>query len=241
MMNCNPETGACELPFVAHDSLPKAAEMAATVRYVGDPMCSWCWGLSPVLKQIAEHCSQEGIGFSVTMGGLRAGGGDPWNNAFKDFLRKEWNHIASVTGQPFGYGILEAPDFDYDTEPACRSIAIAQVLLKQHGERNPTALDFFTAVQRKFYVDGVDPKEVDFYKSVCAEVGIDFKEFSMLFNSPRGQQAVLNHFTQSREWNVRAFPTLILEVNGQFVPIASGYVKAQEAIARIKKSLTNLE
>ena len=76
MINCNPETGACELPSAA--SAPAAGaprqQRPATLHYVGDPMCSWCWGLSAELKQIALHCQKQGIGFSVTMGGLRPGG-----------------------------------------------------------------------------------------------------------------------------------------------------------------------
>ena len=31
--------------------LPTDAEFV----YVGDPMCSWCWGFAPVLDQLAGH------------------------------------------------------------------------------------------------------------------------------------------------------------------------------------------
>lgn len=239
MMNCNPETGACELPPAA--PAPAAGALVqprpATLHYVGDPMCSWCWGLSAELKQIALHCQQQGIGFSVTMGGLRAGGGDAWDDAFKGFLRREWQHIAAVTGQPFGYSLLDEPHFDYDTEPACRAVAVAQRLLAKKGEDQPSALAFFTAVQRKFYVEGSDPKTTDFYRPVCADAGIDFDEFRLLFESGAGQQAAQAHFDRCRAMGVRAFPTLLVERDGQRFAVASGYVKAADAIDRISMIL----
>lgn len=240
MINCNPETGACELPSAA--SAPAAGaprqQRPATLHYVGDPMCSWCWGLSAELKQIALHCQKQGIGFSVTMGGLRAGGGDKWDDAFKGFLRQEWRHIAAVTGQPFGYGLLDEPHFDYDTEPACRAVAVAQLLLAKEGEDPPLALSFFTAVQRKFYVQGSDPKAVDFYRSICAETGISFDDFRKQFESDAGKQAAQAHFDRCRVMGVRSFPTLLLERDDERFAVASGYLKAADAIDRITTILT---
>lgn len=235
MMNCSPETGACELPSTAPAPAAGAVrqQLRATLHYVGDPMCSWCWGLSSELKQIALHCQQQGIGFSVTMGGLRAGGGDVWDGVFKGFLRREWRHIAAVTGQPFGYGLLDKPYFDYDTEPACRAVAVAQLLLANKDEDQPSALAFFTAVQQQFYVEGSDPKTVDFYRSVCANAGIAFDDFRVLFESDAGKQAAQAHFDQCRAMGVRAFPTLLVEREGELFAIASGYVKAADAIDRI--------
>lgn len=239
MMNCNPETGTCELASAgsAVSLRTPPAQHAATVRYVGDPMCSWCWGLSVELKQLAQHCLSEGLGFSATMGGLRAGGGDPWNDGFKAFLRREWFHIASATGQPFGYSLLDAPYFDYDTEPACRAVAVAQNLLEGKGADPLEGLEFFTAVQHKFYVEGADPKQAEFYRSVCAKAGIEFDAFQSLFTSDAGKQAVQAHFAQCRAMGVRSFPTLLLEHNQELLVIASGYVKAADVINRIAKRL----
>lgn len=237
MMNCNHETGACELPSAGSVPAPQAHSVGTTVRYVGDPMCSWCWGLSPELRKVAEHCAQQGIGFTVTMGGLRAGGGDPWVSGFKTFLRNEWQHIAATTGQPFGYTLLDKPEFDYDTEPACRAVAVAQLLGRRAGNASVSALPFLAAVQHKFYVEGADPKHLSFYKNVCEETGLNFSDFAGAFVSHEGRQAVAAHFAQSRHWGVRAFPTLLLDLRGRCIPIMSGYAKAPEIIARISHHL----
>jgi putative protein-disulfide isomerase len=194
MMKCDRVTGVCQLPELDQpaDTAASAARPGWAVRYIGDPMCSWCWGISPTVGAVEAFCTAQGIGFSITMGGLRAGGGDPWNATFKDFLRNEWRHIAQATGQPFGYSLLEAPHFDYDTEPACRAVATFKLLQARSPLPSSTALTFFSAVQRKFYVEGQDPKVVDFYASICASLALDFEEFRAVFDSPEAQQAAMS-------------------------------------------------
>ncbi|WP_240314694.1 hypothetical protein [Pseudomonas aeruginosa] len=127
MMTCDPVTGACLLPEPAASAsgAQPVAQAKPCVHYIGDPMCSWCWGIQPVVSEMAAFCAAEGIDFALTVGGLRAGGGDLWNADFTDFLRAEWRHIGEVTGQPFGSALLDAPHFDYDTEPACRAVVTA--------------------------------------------------------------------------------------------------------------------
>ena len=44
--------------------------------YVGDPMCSWCWGFSPVLNRIrADYDAVAPM--RVVVGGLHAFDADP--------------------------------------------------------------------------------------------------------------------------------------------------------------------
>jgi len=40
--------------------------------YVVDPMCSWCWGFSPVLKELMRQYQGQ-ISFQLMVGGLRPG------------------------------------------------------------------------------------------------------------------------------------------------------------------------
>jgi len=239
MMKCDPVTGACLLPDLDKpvDAAAPATRHGLAVRYIGDPMCSWCWGISPTVGAVEAFCEAQGIEFSITMGGLRAGGGDPWNAAFKDFLRNEWRHIAQATGQPFGFTLLEAPQFDYDTEPACRAVATVKLLQARNHLPNSTSLKFFSAVQRKFYVEGQDPKVADFYASICAGLTLDFDEFRAVFDSPEALQAVQQEFVRCRQWGVRSFPTLLLERNGETEPLAVGFATAEQVLSRLRQEI----
>lgn len=234
-MECDPVTGLCLLPGAEAPSGDAAARDQMQVYYVGDPMCSWCWGMSPVIDALARHCEDEAMGFRLVMGGLRAGGGDPWNDGFRDFLRQEWTHIAARTGQPFGFRLLERPAFTYDTEPACRAVVTARALFGEAPDANRRELAFFAAVQRKFYVEGEDPKEPGFYHEICTATGIEPAIFGTRFASPESQAATRQDFRLARQLGVRGFPTVMLQIPAGLHELAVGYASFAALRERIRQ------
>lgn len=240
MMKCDPETGVCRLPGQDElvDGSPSVASEGLLVRYVGDPMCSWCWGIAPTVGAVEAFCEKEGIGFAVTVGGLRAGGGELWNVAFKDFLRTEWKRIGEATGQPFGFKLLDEAEFDYDTEPACRAVATVKLLQARQGLPGSIVLAFFSAIQHKFYVEGRDPKQTAFYASICTDLAVDFDAFRSLFESPEAREAVQQDFVRCRQWAVRSFPTLLLERDGKVELLAAGYVTTEQLLSRLQQRIS---
>ena len=237
MLNCDAETGVCSLPETSDNTashLP-ASTVVPAVRYIGDPMCSWCWGISPALKEVATYSQKHGLDFSVHVGGLRPGGGDEWNSSFKAFLRHEWENIHRVTGQPFGFSILDEAEFNYDTEPACRAV----VAMSQLQESSQVLLAFFSGIQRRFYVDGADPKQPAFYQALCTEAGVSYADFLQVFQSPEAKIATTQEFQRCRSWGIRGFPSIVLEVNGRVSHLASGYTTATTIIEKIESFLSN--
>lgn len=241
MRNCDAITGVCSLDELGElaktRSLPKKGNLL--VRYLGDPMCSWCWGISPVINALASWCDTSGIDFSITMGGLRAGGGDAWNESFRNFLRNEWQHIADVTGQEFGMTLLESPSFTYDTEPACRAVTTLQLLSEPVVGVN--AMTFFSQVQKKFYVEGKDPKEVGFYEEFCSFFGINWEEFRLVFESDRARCAVQDEFLLCRQRGFRSFPTLLIEDDKGLRTLSVGYTTTGKLLKSLQGELANLE
>lgn len=240
-MICDPVTGACLIPSADKGNPLASALAGATLHYAGDPMCSWCWGMSPVMAETARWCRAEGLGFRLVMGGLRAGGGDEWNTAFRSFLRREWEHIAKKTGQPFGMSLLDRPFFDYDTEPACRAVVTARLLLEEQGHGPLEEHAFFSAVQRKFYAQGEDPKEARFYAGICRDAGLDPARFATLFASGEMIGLTAADFRLSRALGCRAFPSLILTLPGNTLQqIAVGYAEPEEIRQRVRDALTKV-
>ncbi|QMV02907.1 hypothetical protein GHV40_16080 [Devosia sp. D6-9] len=239
MMNalCDNETGICAAPALSAtavaDRKPKAN---AEVIYVGDPMCSWCWGIEPALRRIQDHCEERGMGFSIVLGGLRPGGGDPWNSGFKAFLRQHWAEIGEATGQPFSFGILDLEHFSYDTEPACRAVATARHMLGDaaHSRR---LYAIFAAIQRKFYVDGADPTRLGFYEDIIEAAGLDFARFAQLLASDAAREWARSDFALNRSWGVRGFPTLLVKTGDRLVPVATGFISPEALIARVDAAI----
>lgn len=194
--------------------------------YVGDPMCSWCYGISEELGKTVDHYGDR-VELELVMGGLRAGGGEEWNTSFKDFLRHHWEDVGMKSGQPFSFALLDQPEFDYDTEPACRAVVSVGEIDKQ------LMLPFFKSVQKGFYLESRDPKNVEFYRSICKKMDIDFSLFSSKFESAAMKANTAKHFQRSGQLGARSFPTLLLEYKGQRHNIAIGYSTYEKMKARI--------
>lgn len=236
-MICDNKTGQCIVPPAMNTATAPAARTtghAVAVHYVGDPMCSWCWGVASAIKALEAWCQAHGFRFVVTAGGLRAGGGDEWNSAFRRFLRDEWKHIHNVTGQPFSYALLERDAFDYDTEPACRAVVSASLI------RPEAKLTFFHATQSKFYTESGDPKEVDFYQSVCEKTAIPFTDFKTVFESERAALETTAEFTRARQLGVSAFPSFLVEKSGVIRNVACGYINEHDIIERVSQAEAQL-
>ena len=198
--------------------------------YVGDPMCSTCWGMSNELLHLQQSFYGE-LDFEVWVGGLRPGGGDPWDNGFKTFLKSHWKSVNELTGQPFEYSFFDRETFSYDTEPACRAVVAAK-------EIDVTkAFTFFEAIQRKFYVENEDPCKEEFYASICYELGINYFSFLDLFRDEVIRKKAYREFLKCREYGVISFPTVfvIKEQTNHF--IANGYMNFTTMSKKIEEVL----
>jgi len=234
---CDLENGVCEIPDLDNNKNEIAKLKNTTLYYVGDPMCSWCWGLSPALKQLEQYCNEHDIAFSIVVGGLRAGGGDLWNSEFKNFLREEWAHIGKTTGQQFTFKLLDEEYFNYDTEPACRAFVVGRELIERHNISPQNKLVLFSMIQKKFYTEGLDPKEVNFYQSICAELKIPYSDFKEEFNKKENFQKTKDEFLKARSLKIRGFPSLVLLKDNESKLISTGYITKNKAIEKMEELL----
>lgn len=72
MQHRDRQTGFCTLPASQDEPAPGPRPPAnrPAVRYVCDPMCSWCWGIAPTLHDLAGYCQRHDLDFAITAGGL---------------------------------------------------------------------------------------------------------------------------------------------------------------------------
>ena len=227
---CDPETGVCTPGPTALTTKDKLTHKDREIIYVGDPMCSWCWGISPALRQLKDSFEPQGVPFRIIVGGLRPGGGDVWNDQMKDFLAHHWQQVHERSGQPFLYDLLNIDSFDYDTEPSCRAVVVARSI-KPEAE-----FDFFEHTQRKFYAASQDPKELTFYEDICSILEIDFGDFSTRFNSQEAVDTTHQEFILNRNWGVTGYPTVLLRNNQKLYMAAHGFTTYEE----LKKTVDHM-
>ena len=65
--------------------------------YIGDPMCSWCYGFGPELAGFLKAIPEPKL--DIVMGGLRAGGDQVVTAEFRGFLLDHWAQLLECWGQ----------------------------------------------------------------------------------------------------------------------------------------------
>jgi len=228
-LSCDPETGLCTPDPMEGLNQTVAMDANTEVIYVGDPMCSWCWGISPALNHLQRAAAANGIGYRIVLGGLRPDNSEQWTPKFQDFLRHHWEEVSGRSGQPFNYDLLDAEHFQYNTEPSCRGVVTARTIDPEVEVR------FFELIQHRFYVLNQDPAKVEFYKPICFELGLDYAKFASLFPSEEVKKATHADFQLNRQWGVRGYPTVIVRKGENMQIIATGFASFADMWARVEQ------
>jgi len=193
--------------------------------YVGDPMCSWCYGFAPEISEVKEALPDHE--FKLVMGGLRPGGTET-NEDLGEFLAHHWKDVEKRTSQPFNYDVLKDETLVYDTEPACRAVVVARAM-------NPVIeLEFFKDVQKTFYVDGANMRVVDTYLPLAKAYGLDEAEFKKQFESDEMKYETRSDFQLSAEMGIKGFPSVVVRHNGQLFMVSNGYTTAEDLLKTIR-------
>jgi len=183
--------------------------------YFADPMCSWCWGFSPVIETLREEL-RDRMKIALVLGGLRPGETAPMTAAGREDILHHWNQVHQRTGQPFRFEAALPEGFVYDTEPAARAVVAV-------GGIDPALIfPLFKAIQTAFYAEGRDVTQPDVLAGLAATLGVEAAAFMRAFDSDAANARTQAHFRQARQAGVRGFPTLILQRGEQLDPVVAG-------------------
>ena len=183
--------------------------------YFADPMCSWCWGFSPVIETLRDTY-RERMKVALVLGGLRPGATTPMTASGRADILHHWHEVHARTGQPFRFEGALPDGFVYDTEPASRAVVTM-------GGLDPTLIfPLFKAIQSAFYAEGRDVTQPEVLTELATGLGVEAGAFLHAFDSDEARARTQAHFKQARQAGVRGFPTLILQRGEQLHPISNG-------------------
>ena len=198
--------------------------------YVGDPMCSWCWGFAPVLDRMTEVYD---IPVRVVVGGLRPGPeAEELDDRLARLLAHHWEQVEHASGQPFDRAFLDRRDgWRYDTETP----AIAVVSMRELSE--PDTLRFHSRLQRAFYAEGVDITDPDRHPPLLDGFDVDRDKYLELLRSPEMRQRAWQDFEEARSLGASGFPTLVVRDGEEYGVVTRGYVDADRLLPALSNWL----
>lgn len=191
------------------DSNNDTPSAGATLHYIFDSMCGWCYAVAPLIDAAR---SVPGLKVEFHGGGMMTGANRrAITPQWRDYVMPHDHRIAELTGQPFGEayfeGLLRDIGAMMDSEPPTTAILAADALRAGGG------LDMIHRLQRAHYVEGRRIADVDVLAALAAELGFEGEAFASAFARLSGE-ATSRHFAESRQLLQRAggqgFPTFVL-------------------------------
>jgi len=203
--------------------------------YFSDPMCSWCYGFSPVIEEIRRTFGTA-LPIRGVMGGLRPGTETPMTEEAKLEIADHWTHVHEATGLPFNGAGMSRPGFVYDTDPAARAVVVA----RREGEEIAGA--YLARAQRAFYAEGRDVTTPQVLGEIAEELGLDREPFLAALASAEAKGETWRDYGISQRAGVTGFPTLVAGPNseGVYGVVTRGFAPGEQVIGVLKEWLARL-
>ncbi len=125
--------------------------MSATLYYVHDPMCSWCYAFGPVLAQLQQQLP-DSVKLERLLGGLAPDTDTPMEQPMRERLEATWQRIEkSVPGTTFNFDFWRNCTPYRTTYNSCRAVIAAM----QQGAEYDAKMT--SAIQRAYYQQARNP------------------------------------------------------------------------------------
>lgn len=190
--------------------------MTATLHYIHDPMCGWCYGAAPLIQAARLIVEVKAHAGGMFVGETR----QPISSAFREFILPLDRSIAERTGQPFGRAYVDGLLCDgsavLDSEPLIAAMLAAQ----RFGDG--IELDMLARIQRAHFVEGQRVAETDVLIQLAVDVGLNSLLFEQAFCAVVVNETKL-HIAETQRFmgraGARSYPALLLEREGISTPV----------------------
>lgn len=209
---------------------PVQQSNANNLLYFADPMCSWCWGFTPVIDAINREFSGR-LNLTLVMGGLRPYTNEAMSEQSREEILHHWREVHKRSGQAFEFDGALPDGFIYDTEPASRAVVTVAGLLPEK------TLDYYKSVQQAFYEQQQDVTQQPVLSELALNIGIEQHLFTENFVSQRTKEITKAHFAKSQLLGVGGFPTLLLNAAQKYHFICHGYREFDDVRSALDKYL----
>lgn len=204
-----------------------------TLYYVHDPMCSWCWGFSRALGELAEQLPTD-IVLRRLLGGLAPDSDEPMPQDMQQMIQDSWHRIEQhIPDVKFNFDFWTRCRPRRSTYPSCRAVIAA----RQQGDEFDALMN--SAIQHAYYQQARNPSDDDTLIALADELKLDVGRFKKDFYSAVTQQTLLDEIETARRLDVESFPSLVLQSNTACRRIPIDYTNTQSMLEAITSSIAD--
>lgn len=206
----------------------------ATIFYVHDPMCSWCYGFSPTWQQLerrlTETFSTEQLTIEYMVGGLAPDTQEDMPLELRQKLQQVWRLVSERTGAQFNHDFWQHNTPRRATYLSCRAC-----LLARDAGLEPEMID---AIQQAYYQEARNPSDSEVLVDCASQIGLDPHAFAQQLSSPDVTDRLLAEIARSRTLGMNTFPSIGLESQGRLVQFEILYGEPEILFQQINSYLS---
>lgn len=172
--------------------------------YVFDPLCGWCYGFSPVVRQLFEATRRRAV-WDILCGGMVVGDRVGPIGRISDFLKQALPRVEGTTGVAFGEafttGILEPGTLVLSSLEPSRALQAVKTLARDR------AMTYAGLLQRALYDQGRDVTSLGVLGDLAEEARV--VGFEIEYMKTDTYEATLEEFRTVASMGITGFPTLV--------------------------------
>jgi putative protein-disulfide isomerase len=200
----------------------------ATLHYVYDPFCGWCYGAAPMITAATAIPGLEIQAHGVGM--LSGDKSKLMSGEWRDFVRPHEARITAFSKQTFAdayvQGVLEHESVQLDSSPPIAAMLTAQQL-------SGRGIEMLKRLQIAYYQEGRAIADRGVIAGIASELGFEPDTFMATFDLITAD-SLQDHINRSNGMlealNARGFPAFALEIDGQMEVLAMGHYLSRPAL-----------
>jgi putative protein-disulfide isomerase len=200
---------------------------SATLFYIYDPMCSWCWGFSHTWDKVKKSLPSS-INIQYILGGLAPDSSEVMPSEMREYIQMNWHKIEQkIPGVSFNFTFWDSCTPRRSTYPACRAVIAVK------NQNLALEQNIIQLIQQAYYLDAKNPSEDLTLIALAKTLNIDIEQFSHDLNSESTQQQLLDDIALMQTLGANSFPSLVLKTGADLKPISIDYNDADFILAQI--------
>jgi putative protein-disulfide isomerase len=185
--------------------------MTATLHYIYDPLCGWCYCTEPLVNAARNV---DGLSIRLHGGGLWP---EPTRlpDEMRQYIREADRRAAAISGQPYGDRYLDEllsdPQLTLDSWPTTAAVLAAEA-------RDPAlAWPMLQAIQHAHWEHGRHVVEPDVLHELAIGIGLDPDDYARALAAADVDAHIGSTHLMMREFGIQGFPAFVLQRGDQWI------------------------